>query len=253
LRRLEDLISRRPGLDVTAKASLFPDVQVEEAVRAIREEAVCFGLQLPARVVAEIEAFGRSEPLHTRADPNGPTFLYSEVKRGYAADGRPTPLGGIRDPIRCPAVREVVSDPTLRAIVREYLGYEPRHVFTILNWSFEADFTDAERRALRHHVIDYHYDVGGYNFVYANFYIVDTNRYSGAHAMIKRSHNRKPLRMLLGPAVQPADEVRRQFGAENEIVIEGPAGMGFVQDASCFHRATPATRGDRLMLAIRFS
>jgi hypothetical protein len=71
--------------------------------------------------------------------------------------------------------------------------------------------------------------------------------------MMKRSHNRKPLRMLLGSTVAPEADVRRQFGPENELTIEGPAGTGFVQDTSCYHRATPPTRGDRLMLAVRFS
>ena len=103
------------------------------------------------------------------------------------------------------------------------------------------------------HVIDYHYDVGGFNFVYAGFYITDTDRHSGAHVMMKRSHNRKPLRMLLGSAVASEDAVREQFGWDNELTIEGPAGTAFVQDPSCYHRASSPTRGDRLMLAVRFS
>jgi hypothetical protein len=70
--------------------------------------------------------------------------------------------------------------------------------------------------------------------------------------MMKRSHKRKPLRMLFGSARASQEAVYRQYGRENEITIEGPAGTGFVQDTSCFHRASPPTRGDRLMLAIRF-
>jgi hypothetical protein len=107
-------------------------------------------------------------------------------------------------------VQAVVNDPVLRSIVRNYLGHEPREVMTIINWSFASDFSDEERRRLRHHVIDYHYDVGGYNFVYANFYITDTDRYSGAHIMMKRSHNRKPLRLLLGSASANEARVHKQ-------------------------------------------
>jgi hypothetical protein len=70
--------------------------------------------------------------------------------------------------------------------------------------------------------------------------------------MMKRSHKKKPLRMLLGSAAASEDAVRKQYGIENEITIEGPAGTGFVQDTSCYHRATPPTAGDRLMLAVRF-
>jgi hypothetical protein len=57
--------------------------------------------------------------------------------------------------------------------------------------------------------------------------------------MMKRLHNRKPLRMLLGSATASEADVRRQFGIENETVIEGRAGLGFVQDTSCYHRASP--------------
>ena len=135
---------------------------------------------------------------------------------------------------------------------RATIGHEPRRIMTILDWSFGSDYTDEERRKLKHHVIDYHYDVGGYNFVYASFYITDCDRNSGAHVMMKRSHNRKPLRMLLGSPVASQDAVRARYGIENEITIEGPAGTDFVQDTSCYHRASPPRQSDRLMLAVRF-
>jgi len=221
-------------------------------VQTIREEAVFVGLNLPAGIVADIEAFARSEPLHAIYDPEGASFRYSDIVRGRSADGRSMPIGGIREPSRCAAVKAIVNDPVLRAIVRGYLGHEPRRVMTILDWSFASDITDQERRRLKHHVIDYHYDDSGFNFVYASFYITDTHRTSGAHVMMKRSHRKKPLRMLLGSTVASETDVRRQFGIENEITIEGPAGTGFVQVTSCYHRATPPTHGDRLMLAVRF-
>jgi len=71
--------------------------------------------------------------------------------------------------------------------------------------------------------------------------------------MMKRSHKRKPLRMLLGSATASEAKVRQQFGLENEIMIEGLRGSGFVQDTSCYHRATPPRLRDRLMFQIRFA
>jgi hypothetical protein len=232
--------------------TLFPRANLEQIVKTIRDEAVFVGLNLPAHIVAEIDSFGRSQPLYAGYDPSGPTFLYGDVHRGKAPGGRPVPIGGIRDPTRCPAIQAVVDDPVLRAIVHRYLGHVPRRVMTILDWSFASDFCDEERRKLRHHVIDYHYDVAGFDFLYASFYITPSDRNSGAHVMMKRSHDRKPLRMLLGSAVASEADVRRQYGIQNELMIEGPAGTGFVQDTSCYHRATPPTHGDRLMLAVRF-
>jgi hypothetical protein len=253
LQRLRGLGGRVPPTEIAGLPTLFPNTDVDQVVRTIRDEAVFVGLRLPARVTAEIDAFARAEPLHARNDPDGPTFRYEDVVRGKSADGRLVPLGGVQNPSRCPAVGEVTEDPVLRDIVRRYLGYEPSKVLSLLSWSFASDFTDQERRRLKHHVIDYHYDIGGFNFVYASFYIRDTDRYSGAHVMMKRSHNRKPLRMLLGSTVATEAAVHQQFGQENEVMIEGPAGTGFVQDTACYHRATPPTHRDRLILAIRFS
>jgi hypothetical protein len=234
------------------RGSLFPDVKILKAIQAIRDEAVFEGFNLPESSVAAIKSFALTEPLHAIYDPYGPTFHYRDVSRGVAADGRPMPIGGIHEPARCPAVQAIINDPVLRAIVRGYLGHQPRKIIAILSWSFGSPMSDDERRRLKHHVIDYHYDVEGLNFVYASFYITDTDRYSGAHVMMRRSHKRKPLRMLLGSASASQQAVYDEFGRENELVIEGPAGTGFIQDTSCYHRASPPTAGDRLMLAIRF-
>lgn len=232
--------------------TIFPSADVSDIVQSIRDEAVFVGLNLPAHIIDEIKTFALTEPLHAIYDPKGPTFHYSDVQNGIAADGRPMPIGGVSDPARCPAVQKIINDPVLRSIVRKYLGHEPRKITTILDWSFGSSMTDEQRRSLKHGVIDYHYDVAGYNFVYASFYITDTDRYSGAHVMMKRSHKSKPWRMLFGSARASQEAVYKQFGRENEITIEGPAGTGFVQDTSCYHRASPPTRGDRLMLAVRF-
>ncbi len=237
----------------SATPTLFPEINVAQAVERIREDAVFTALRLPLRIVEQIEQFCRSEPLFARNDPSGPRFRHAEVRNGYTPDGRPAPLGPITDPLRCQAVREVVEDPVLRKIVRGYLGYTPRKIMPLLYWSFASTFAESERRRLLQHVIDYHYDVTDYNFVYASFYIVACNRSSGAHVMMRKSHRCKPLRMLLGSSVASEKHVHRYFGPENELVIEGPAGTGFIEDTSCYHRASPPTGGDRLMLQIRYS
>jgi len=111
--------------------------------------------------------------------------------------------------------------------------------------------SDEERRELQHVVIDYHYDVGGYNFVYASFYITDCDR-----NFRSACHDEALITVATTNAVEIRKRERRRVrklnGIENEITIEGPAGTGFVQDTSCYHRASPPTRGDRLMLAVRF-
>lgn len=240
-------------LDLAKRSTLFAGVDNDTVVKAIRDEAVYIGTNLPSSVVEEIVNFCKNEPLIARHEPEGGTFRHHEITAGFRSDGRPAPIGAIEDPLRCPAVRAVTEDPELHRIAQKYLGYKPTNVATLLYWSFASSFTDEERRNLLQHVIDYHYDVYAYNFVYASFYLLDTVRGSGAHVMVKGSHKRKSLRMLWGSAIATEEQVYLQFGRENELVIEGPAGTGFIEDTSCYHRATPPTTGDRLLLQIRFS
>src|SRR5262249_44794948 len=126
--------------------TIFPEADIEGVVRSIHDDAVYVGLNLPNEMVEEVRTFALMEPLHAIYDPNGPTFLYSDVSNGRAADGRPIPVGGVRDPARCPAVQALIKDPVLRAIVRSYLGHEPRTILPILSWSFASSMPDDERR-----------------------------------------------------------------------------------------------------------
>jgi hypothetical protein len=57
--------------------------------------------------------------------------------------------------------------------------------------------------------------------------------------------------MLLGSAVASKEAVRRQFGRENELTIEGPGPPSCRTPPAI--TAPPPTRGNRLMLAIRYS
>ena len=120
--RLRDWLGREPAGSARQQPTLFPATDVDQAVRAIKDEAVFVGLRLPRHIVDQIEAFCRSEPLHPGNDPDAPTFNYAGVVRGQTDDGRPMVLGGVRDPVRCAAVKEVVDDPVLRAICTQYPG-----------------------------------------------------------------------------------------------------------------------------------
>lgn len=233
--------------------TLFPDLDVAEVLDALRTDSVFLRISLPSAVVAEIEAFCRSEPLVCRHKPELGPFLHGEIRNGYHPSGQAVPIGAIKDPLLCPAVRAVCNDQRLRAVVAASLGYQPTRTLALLYWSFASRFTDAERRAMLQHVIDYHYDVSGLNFTYVSFYLLDTTVATGAHVMMKGSHRGKSLRMLLGSAVAAPEVVHRRFGRNNEITIEGAAGTGFIQDTSCYHRASPPTEGDRLLLQLRFS
>jgi hypothetical protein len=77
MRRLTD---GRVSVQQNGCSTLSPDAHIKNIVKAISKEAVFLGLNLPANIVAEIDAFARSEPLHANYDPHGPTFQYADVQ-----------------------------------------------------------------------------------------------------------------------------------------------------------------------------
>jgi ectoine hydroxylase-related dioxygenase (phytanoyl-CoA dioxygenase family) len=136
-------------------------------------------------------------------------------------------------------------------VVSRYLGYTPNRADIWMFWSFAGTLTDDERRNVGQ-TIDYHFDVHGYNFAYAAYYLTDTDRRNGAHQMVCGSHQRKPFKWLLGSAKQSDGPIESFYGKEKVLTIEGPAGTGFWQDSSCYHKALAPQIGRRLLLQARY-
>ncbi len=232
------------------QGSLFPAFEVADAVATLRSEGVVCGLRLPAETLAEITAFAERQPFVPLQ--GGPPVAKHDVCGGLLPSGQPAVVGRVVDPEACAAVHRVVYDPALLALARSYLGYRPAITRTQLHWSFVSDAAPDYRRELGQ-TIDYHFDVAWFNFLYVFFYLTDVDSRSGAHAIICRSHRRKPLSMLWHSARQSDEAVLRRYGAASELTIEGPAGSGFAEDTSCFHKAlVPVTR-ERLALFIHYT
>lgn len=230
--------------------SIFPDLDVAQTVAALRREGVLCGLRLPREILAEITAFAERQPLVPLQ--GGPPLAKSAVRDGRLPSGKPAVVGRVVSPETCAAVHRVVYDPALLALARSYLGYQPAITRTQLHWSFVSDASPDYRRQLGQ-TIDYHFDVSWFNFLFVFFYLTDVDRHSGAHAIIRRSHLSKPMKMLWHSARQSDETVLRRFGAASELVIEGEAGSGFAEDASCYHKAlVPVTR-DRLAFFIHYT
>ena len=191
----------------------------------------------------------RESPLRppTRAD----TFRYNDVRAGRLPNGEHAILSVVMGAERHPLVRRIAEDAQVNEIVRRNLGYWPASRDVRLMWSFVSDCSDDTRRAATQ-TINYHFDVHHFSFVYANYYLLDTDARSGAHAMILGSHRDKPTRWLLRSARQSDAAIQAHYGKARELVIEGRAGYGFMQDASCYHKALAPVDGERLLLQIRY-
>ena len=102
----------------------------------------------------------------------------------------------------------------------------------------------------------FHYDLDDYRFIKFFFYLTDVDLSSGPHLLLKGSHKNKKLsHQLLGVrcASKPDQEIVETYGAENLVTVTGPAGLGFAEDATCFHKGTLPTHKERLLLQIEYA
>lgn len=170
--------------------SIFDGVQVETGVEQIRQAGVTFGLHLPAPLIEQIYQYASQASC---TEPGfGGEFMVEEVKNGRLRGKRRVLRALVSDVTSCEVIDQIVQDPALLQIVQGYLHYWPTRITRHLVWSFVSDLPEKEQRH-SYRPLSYHYDVAGYNFMLAHFYITDVDAYSGAHVMIKKSHNKRPL------------------------------------------------------------
>ena len=253
LRRLAPRAMQRdwpPVVPAMRPTTLFPKVRTPLVAAALKRDSIAFGFDLPADTVRDIVDFAESTPLMARRDER--LFYKADVHDGRLPDGTPVVLAMAPDPKDCTAIRRICRDPALMDAVADFLGYAPTKIIPRLFWSFVTDVSDDERRRLGQ-TIDWHFDVHDFHFCSASFYLTDVTAGAGAHALVCGSHRGKTIRMLLGSANASEEEVVARFGRERMMVVEGPAGTGFLEDTSCYHKAMAPKDRDRLMFQIWFS
>jgi hypothetical protein len=214
------------------------------------------GLGLDGEAVRALQDFARGVPLYyaNRTEQGDIQDLFYATYRDFKTSPdlyRQAALGSVDHASGHPMVQAIAGDKLLVDIAARYLGYSPGRVSPWLFWSFANQLPPEERRA-RAQTIDFHYDVDGLNFVYFNFYLSDVTRQTGAHALIEGTHWRKRLRDLVGSANISDARAAAAYSGHPVKVFEGPAGTGFVEDTSCFHKAMPPVDGERLMLQLRY-
>jgi hypothetical protein len=234
------------------ESALFSNSLVDVSVAALRKDALALGFHLSNSHISEIQTFARETPLIQENYPER-SFIYQDCQSGFFSDGAPIPLAYAKNARLCAAVMKIVHDPVILEIAARYLGYRPKYFRDRLWFSFTGSF-DVNIRRKMNQTIDFHFDLPGsqFTFFYVNFYLSDVDVHSGAHTLVKASHRRKPLLMALGRSRRSVDDIVRAYGNEYDTMIEGAAGTGFLEDASCYHRALAPTQRERLMLQIRY-
>ncbi|MDF2388571.1 hypothetical protein JMG10_44540 [Nostoc ellipsosporum NOK] len=228
------------------------NTSVDQLVKEVDKDTVCFGLHLPDAMVEEILDYA----IHTACMEPGyhRTFLMSELDEyNCLPDGHHVIRALVDDLTKCQAINLIVQDSRLLQIASAYLRYYPTQITSHLTWSLVTNLTQEELKKC-YPATNFHYDIAGYNFATVNFYITSVlNESSGCHIMIKGSHKKKPLWILLKSGRHSDETVYAYYGQENEIQITGKAGFGFFQDPSCFHKLKAPISQNRLLLQIRYS
>lgn len=238
-------------LPMASGATLFGPVEVADCIRHLRYQGFWPGLQLPAIMVEEIRAFA-SKTFCSRRPHDPERFLIAEVRNGRSPAGSPVAVADVNCTLPCAAIDRVAADPLLIELTQAYLGYRPQQVKTRLYWSPVSDLSDDLRRE-NGQTIDFHYDIEPTSALYVFFYITSADRDSGAHVAMARSHRVKSLPMIFSSSFQPENRVLAHYGEASQVIIEGGAGFGFLEDPAAFHKVLPPQKAERLVLQFRYS
>jgi hypothetical protein len=239
-----------PGLKAVTKESLFPGRSASQLARGLASDSAFFGLTIPQpQLGALIEAIDRS---HCVSWGTHRRFRPSELNaEGRLPDGTPVILADVEGIGLDPTARRIATDPLLLSALEIHLGYRPVQVDVRALKSFVCSVSDDERRAVQQ-TIDYHFDVHSYSFGYANFYLSDVDADSGAHVMVLGSHRDKPVAWLFDSSRRSDPEIEKYYPADRIRTITGRAGVGFLQDSSCYHKVLRPKGRVRTMLHVRY-
>lgn len=255
---LRDLISkflRRQDTSseiFTENDSVFQNVNAEQVISSLDSDGYALGINLPQEVVQEILEYAYSTPSYADRNPEL-SFYYHEKAQIEASVGREFRLGSYFESETCQAIKKLEKDPVLLAISAKFLGAKPLHMATELWWSFPVSATPIEQLKAAQ---VFHYDMDDYRFIKFFFYLTDVDASSGPHVCIRGSHvNKKFSHQLLGVrcASKEDQEIVDCYGAENVVTICGNAGLGFAEDTYCFHKGSPPSEKERLLLQIEFA
>jgi hypothetical protein len=231
--------------------TIFQDVDVEKAVADIKDHAVHLPVMLPPDVVAELRQIAETAELDGLSKAGKQHFHYADVKDAHLPNGELVLMGAVVNPKQFAVANRVAEDPVALNVMAGYLGYTPTQWEIRIFWSFVSDAA-LEARKVATQTTEFHFDVHSYNFAYAAYYLLDTDRTNGAHVMVTGSHKDKPTAWLFGSANQPDATIQAHYPKDKILIIEGRAGAGFWQDSSCYHKALAPEKAERLLFQVRY-
>ena len=232
------------------RSTTLTGLDVVSSARKLERDGVVSGFSLPERMVRGIVQRASSIGCLGNGQPDQ-RFLIEDKAQAEAELGQQFSMANYTYVLRrFPEVRTLSEDPGLLALAKRYIGGDAQYVDSRLWWTFAVPPGDADETSVTSF---YHYDKDDFGCFRVFFYLTDVDAGAGPHVLFKNSHRRKPAAELFSLRPRSRDQLLRRYGDENETVVTGPAGSGFVLDPFCFHRAEVPSSRHRLMLQLRFA
>ncbi len=225
----------------------FEGLPVEDCVRDLKQQGISQAFRLPERVVDRILSYAHGSRFRTDGGDEKRRIADLQVQR---RSGEAMPARAICTDIMGSAeIMSILTDRNIHETAARYLGYRPKLCEVYLEVLFRATASEAEPG---YQPFRYHYDIPGFGFIAFFFYLHAVDEHCGAHVMIRQSHTRKPLRLLLRSGQSAGELVNAYYDQTLELTVTGPKGHGFAEDLYSFHKVLRPVRNDRLSLQIRF-
>ena len=251
--RLRRLLTRGRDIAANGRAEQTSEHSCDRSgvwVGELRQRGYSLGPTLAADVVGALCRYARGQTCYRPG--HSERFRIADIRGGRTPEGLPVAIADVMEPLGCPQVVGIATDPMLMETAQRFLGYAARRTRVRLFWNPVSGISDRLRRAAGHPV-DFQYDVEAGTSLHLYFYLMGGSPESGAQVVIEKSNRPKSMHMVLDGASLDEQSLLGRYGRDSAIVIAGGPGVGFFEDPACFHKTLVPTHGDRLCLQIRYS
>lgn len=245
--------------------SVFEDLDIDDVIKSLSKDGFYLGIKLPTTILQELLKFASCTDCYGNGE-HQLGFSFAEKEKAEEKCGQTFIRGEyFNSNLSCPAIKTLASDPKLLNIAANYLGGKIVYTVSRVGSLFAGNEQNQRlllenmnflslKESTRDGAYFFHYDLDDYQCLKFYFYLTDVDLSSGAHVCVRGSHKKKKLAHMLSLFRRRSDEdIIEDYGAENVVPICGTAGFGFAEDTFCFHKATPPSHRDRLILQIQFT
>lgn len=231
--------------------SCLDSIEENKIVDFLKKDGFYVGINLPSKLVKEIYNYVNTSNCYGNRKSRF-SFPYMEKEIAEKKYNETFIIGDYPNVDKdCRVVRQLQRDPKLLDIATKYLNGKPIHLSTQLWWSYATQAPPIDR--LNFAQVFFHYDLIDYRSIQFFFYLTDVDLSSGPHACVRGSHQNKKLTHQLSCFIGRSErDIIDYYGTDNIEFICGKAGLGFVEEPYCFHKAIPPSQKNRLILKIVF-